>query len=83
MQLVRLPGDLALEKVVDVFLKKAAPPAGFGYVALGGPQVIMPGESTRMRIDFKPGQYVFICPVPGPGGVPHAGLGMAARVEVK
>ncbi|KAA0237331.1 hypothetical protein EDM76_06645 [bacterium] len=83
MQLVRLSGDLALEKVVDVFLKKAAPPAGFNSGLLGGPQVIRPGESTRMRIDFKPGQYVFICPVPGPGGVSHAGLGMAARVEVK
>lgn len=83
MQLARVSGDMTVEKTVSVFLEETEPPADFEYLALGGPQVIMPGESTSMRIDLKPGRYVFICFLPSPEGAPHAALGMAAAIEVK
>ncbi len=82
MQVARVPGNLTLEQVLGVFFEQTAPPEGFEYVALGGPQAIEPGDSTRARINFEAGRYILICFIPSPEGAPHAALGMAAQLDV-
>ena len=81
-QMARVPDDFTVEEVLGIFFEEVEPPEGFEYVSLGGPQVMPPGDSTRARVNFQPGRYVFICFVPNAEGVPHAALGMAAQLDV-
>jgi plastocyanin len=48
----------------------------------GGPTGVVPGASVATTSDLKPGQYVFLCFVPSPDGVPHIAKGMIAPIEV-
>ncbi|MBI2913792.1 MAG: hypothetical protein HYY03_07720 [Chloroflexi bacterium] len=83
LQIARVPDELTVEDVLRIFFEEVEPPEEFEYVALGGPQVMLPGDSTRARINLQSGRYVFICFVPNAEGVPHAALGMAAQLDVR
>jgi len=48
------------------------PPADF----LGGVTVLDPGNSVYITADFTPGNYVMLCPIASPDGVPHHAKGM-------
>lgn len=48
----------------------------------GGPTGVMPGDEGSTTAEMAPGQYVFLCFVRSPDGVPHFAKGMIAPIEV-
>ncbi len=46
-----------------------------------GPNV-GPGQRASVVMNLEPGQYVLICAIPGPDGVPHYAMGMQSVLEV-
>lgn len=56
----------------------ATPEAGAALpaVLIGGAVAMDPGLANYPEFDFSAGDYVAICYVPGPDGVPHFALGM-------
>ncbi len=58
----------------------AAPPAWVKFV--GGPNGVIPGESSTAIINLEPGNYVMICFIPDSKGVPHITSGMMKPLKV-
>lgn len=50
--------------------------------SVGGPGSVDRGQQASVVIDLAPGQYAVICMVPGPDGMPHYRMGMAAPLTV-
>ena len=48
----------------------------------GGPNTMPPGEKTSVVQDLQPGQYMVLCFVPSPDGVPHLAKGMIRPLTV-
>ena len=48
----------------------------------GGPNSVVPGESTAATVHLDPGNYVVICGIPDRRGVPHVALGMLKALRV-
>jgi len=60
-----------------------SPEAIFGLGRfVGGPSVAAPGGQTQVILDLEPGQYVALCFVESPDGVPHLAKGMVQSFEV-
>jgi plastocyanin len=58
-------------------------PAALGMLDLvGGPTGVTPGATVATSANLEPGQYVFLCFVESPDGVPHLAKGMIAQLEV-
>ena len=58
-------------------------PAALGMLDLvGGPTGAAPGATVATSANLEPGQYVFMCFVESPDGVPHLAKGMISRLEV-
>jgi hypothetical protein len=48
----------------------------------GGPNIIVPGEEGTALIKLNPGNYLLICVIPDPKGVPHFAQGMVKPLTV-
>jgi uncharacterized cupredoxin-like copper-binding protein len=48
----------------------------------GGVSTIPLGETSYVDLDLEPGQYIALCVITGPGGQPHALMGMTAQFEI-
>lgn len=48
----------------------------------GGPAAIAPNGTEEVRLDLKAGQYVLLCFIPSPDGVPHLAKGMVKPLRV-
>jgi hypothetical protein len=60
-----------------------SPEAIFGLGQfVGGPSIAAPGGQTQVILDLEPGQYVALCFVDSPDGVPHIAKGMVQAFEV-
>lgn len=60
-----------------------SPEAIFGLGQfVGGPSLTVPGGQARVILDLDPGQYVALCFVESPDGVPHLAKGMVQAFEV-
>lgn len=46
------------------------------FVSVGGPQPMAPGVVSSATLSLAPGNYVYLCFVPGPDGAPHVAKGM-------
>jgi hypothetical protein len=57
-------------------------PAGRPFDYVGGVGTIPPGATAWADLDLGPGDYIALCVVPGPGGVPHVEMGMATPFTV-
>jgi plastocyanin len=58
-------------------------PAALGMLDLvGGPTGVAPGATVATSANLAPGQYVFLCFVESPDGVPHLAKGMISQLEV-
>ena len=51
-------------------------------VELGGPNAVVPGDTSDVTLDLPAGSYAFICVIPAPDGVPHIMKGMFKPVVV-
>ena len=49
---------------------------------LGGPNAVVPGDTSEVTLDLPAGNYAFICVIPAPDGVPHIMKGMFKPVVV-
>lgn len=80
---LRTPEGYTLDETLGILFGEVEPPEDFEYLALGGPAPILPGDRQQLRMNLETGSnYVFLCFLPNPEGVPHIALGMAAQVEV-
>ena len=60
-----------------------SPEAIFGLGSfVGGPTTVDPGGQTQVILNLEPGQYVALCFVESPDGVPHLDKGMVQAFEV-
>lgn len=72
-------------ETVDSILATAQkdPNAVFTKVtSIGGPGSVSPGQQTTIIANLEPGQYLVVCAIPGPDGMPHYAMGMYAPLEV-
>lgn len=51
--------------------------------SIGGPNAPMPGASTDATLDLEAGEYVLICLIPSPDGLPHFLKGMVKPITVR
>lgn len=53
----------------------------FAAVA-GGPALTAPGGQAAVTLDLAPGEYILLCFIPSPDGIPHLAKGMRRRLTV-
>lgn len=80
VQLIRLEqGKTAADFIAA--LKAGGPPPQWAILA-GGPNPPEVGSSTSATVALEPGNYVMVCFIPGPDGVPHLMKGMVHPLTV-
>ncbi|MFL5582483.1 MAG: hypothetical protein ACJ8AO_19100 [Gemmatimonadaceae bacterium] len=52
------------------------------YRDVGGPNVVVPGDTSRAAVSLEPGRYALVCLVHGPDRVMHVAKGMAKEIVV-
>jgi hypothetical protein len=80
IQIVQLPAGKTLQDLLGNMQADGPPPAG--AVLLGGPNVVIPGDSSEAIVDLAPGTYGLMCMIPGTDGAPHMAHGMTATLRV-
>ena len=80
MSLVRLDAGKTLQDVLTALQAKGPPPAWMRE--MGGPNAPDPGSDSNATLFLAPGNYVLLCWVDMPGGVPHVMRGMAKALTV-
>jgi LPXTG-motif cell wall-anchored protein len=78
-------GRLADGKTLDDFmaaLKQGEGPALAMLEFVGGPNTIDPGARQRVVVSVTAGNYLLLCFVPSPDGVPHIAKGMLKPLTV-
>lgn len=81
IQLVELPDGKSFRDVEDHLLAEEKGPAEWLSYA-GGPNAVVPGQSSSAFVDLKPGNYVVICQLIDDQGNPHYKTGMALQLNV-
>jgi len=80
IQIMQLPAGKTLQDMMGTLQTEGPPPAG--AVLLGGPNAVIPGDSSQAIVDLEPGNYALLCVIPGSDMVPHMAKGMAAALRV-
>lgn len=82
VQFARLNDGVTFEQFVAE-LQKGPEGAAMTMITFpGGAAAVDPGMNTSVIIDFPPGNYVLLCLVPSPDGVPHIAKGMVTPLTV-
>jgi len=68
--------------LADAAAYQAAPSGPPPFTFAGGISSIAPGTTEYAKLALKPGSYIATCFVPGPGGAPHAAMGMVATFDI-
>jgi uncharacterized cupredoxin-like copper-binding protein len=79
--LVRIDSRKTLAEVQRALMSPGAPPAWAVFV--GGPDVVVPGDTANSTQALSPGTYVLICFFPSPDGKMHLEKGMIRPLVVK
>lgn len=81
-QLMRLEEGKTLADFMAVMAEEGPMPAW--AIHLGGPQAVIPGDSSTVTVELTPGHYAAFCviPSPGPDAVMHVMKGMSKEFEV-
>ena len=81
-QVARLAEGATFEALTTALQAEDLPTA-LGMLSLvGGPTGVTPGATVATSANLDPGQYVFLCFVESPDGVPHIAKGMIGQLEV-
>lgn len=77
LMLVRLDSGHTVDDLMAVMSSHSSPVPEWA-VFVGGPNSPAPGstESSEVTLELAPGNYVALCMVPAPDGVPHVAKGM-------
>ncbi len=82
VQLARLKDRATMEDVQDA-LRQGPESALFELLEwVGGASIVAPGGRQQVLLDLSEGQYVLLCFVASPDGVPHLAKGMVKALEV-
>jgi plastocyanin len=85
VQFLRLESGKTLKDFTEA--AKADPSIVYGNIEWmkfhGGPNAVIPGESSSAVVNLEPGNYVVACIIPDAKGVPHVNLGMVKPLTVK
>lgn len=81
LYLVRLEDGKTLADLVAAMQANPHHPPAF-MRDMGGPNVPAPGGATEVTVELAPGNYVLLCVIPGPDGVPHVAKGMMKPLTV-
>jgi hypothetical protein len=79
-QLVKLEEGKTMADVAKALKNPGPPPAWVKFV--GGPNAVTPGKEAVSSAVLSPGNYVYLCFIPGPDGVMHAAKGMVKPFTV-
>jgi hypothetical protein len=79
-QLVKLDEGKTMADVAKALKNPGPPPAWVKFV--GGPNAVAPGKEAESTSVLSPGNYVYLCFIPGPDGVMHAAKGMVKPFTV-
>lgn len=81
VQLARLNDGVTLAQLQAAL--QQGPAAAFPLVTwAGGPGALPPGQWQQVTVELTPGQYVLLCFIPSPDGLPHTAKGMVGALEV-
>ena len=80
VQLVRLDSGKTAQDLADAMKKPGALPAWAAFA--GGPNAPSPGTESDATLNLAAGNYVMLCLVDIPGGVPHFTKGMVRPLKV-
>lgn len=85
LNILQLVGSATADEAVDFLLDPDAAGGPPPFTSIGGTQALMPGGvgSQSVLLDLPPGQYAFVCFVPGADGIPHVAKGMVTQVTVE
>ena len=76
-QLARLKPGVTSTQVVNELIEKRQEARAFALLTfVGGPDTISPGDGQETVLDVTAGNYVLLCLVTGPDGLPHVDKGM-------
>jgi uncharacterized cupredoxin-like copper-binding protein len=81
MIIVRLDSGKTMADVAAAMKDPHAPPPAWA-VMVGGPNAPDPKGTSNATVDLAPGNYVLLCAVDVPGGVPHFAKGMVKALTV-
>jgi uncharacterized cupredoxin-like copper-binding protein len=81
MIIVRLDSGKTMADVGQAMKDPHAPPPAWA-VMVGGPNAPDPKSTSNSTVDLAPGNYVLLCAVDVPGGVPHFAKGMVKSLTV-
>lgn len=79
-QLIKLEDGKTVADLQKALKNPGPPPSWIKFV--GGPNGIAPGAQANATSVLAPGSYAYICFIPSPDGVIHAGKGMVQPFEV-
>lgn len=79
MVVARLDSGKTFEDAKAAFTKPGMPA---WVVPVGGPNAPDPSAQSNATLDLQPGDYVVLCLVDIPGGVPHLAKGMISPLKV-
>lgn len=83
MQLVQLKNGVTMEQVLAELPKGNAALLALLQGIVGGVGPLDPGGSGRVTLELNAGNYMLLCLLPSPDGVPHLAKGMIAPLVVK
>jgi len=78
--LVKLDDGKTEKDLLAAMKQHGPPPAWIKWI--GGPNAAAPGGQANATSVLEPGQYAYLCVIPGPDGVPHLAKGMVRTFEV-
>ncbi|HXI21636.1 MAG TPA: hypothetical protein VNH46_11145, partial [Gemmatimonadales bacterium] len=73
------PGATAESFLASLAPGAAGPPPG---TPVGGTGALSPGVHSWWRVSLTPGDYLLVCFVPDPSGVPHILKGMVRAFSI-
>lgn len=79
-QLIKLEEGKTVEDVLKLVKNPGPLPRWIKFV--GGPNAIAPGQQSVATSQLAPGNYAYVCVIPGTDGVPHLAKGMIRAFEV-
>jgi uncharacterized cupredoxin-like copper-binding protein len=80
MQIIRLDSGKTVADFAAA-MRNPGPPPGWTHM-VGGPNAVVPGDSSEAVVRLGAGDYVMLCLIPGPDGQPHVMKGMMKALHV-
>jgi hypothetical protein len=78
--LIKLEDGKTVQDLAAALKTHGPPPSWMKFV--GGPNGVAPGQQSNATSVLEPGQYAYLCVIPGPDGIMHAAKGMVQPFEV-